>query len=304
MAAEAGKLFIGGMSWQTTEDSMRSYFSRFGDVEESIVMKDRESGNPRGFGFVTFKDPSCVDQVLKSKPHVLDDKAVDVKPCAPKDVQQKRNQDDQQFTSTHKIFIGGLPRDITEEQVKDFFQTYGSISEVSFAISKEDGKNKGFGFITFDDPNAAAAAVQQHYHDLNGKKVEAKCAQTREQIRRQGGGNKYQNGNSGYGGGYGGGYEGGYQQGGYGNGGYGAGGYPMQAPYGGGYGGAAGGYDTGYGTYGGYGQPGANSGYGGYGGAGGYGQMGNYYQQQNQAGGPARGGANQRSSGGYHPYSK
>jgi len=301
MAAEAGKLFIGGMSWQTTEDSMRSFFSRFGDVEECIVMKDRESGNPRGFGFITFKDPECVDQVLKSKPHVLDDKAVDVKPCAPKDVQQKRNQEDQQFTSTHKIFIGGLPRDITEDQVKDFFQAFGSISDVSFAISKDDGKNKGFGFITFDDPNAAAAVVQQHYHDLNGKKVEAKAAQTREQIRRQGGGNKYQNGN----GGYAGGYEGGYQQGGgYGNGYAAAGGYGMQAGYGG-YGAAAGGgYDTGYGTYGGYGQPGANSGYGGYGGAGGYGQMGNYYQQHNQAGGPSRGGANQRSGGGYHPYSK
>jgi len=86
MAAEVGKLFVGGMSWQTTEDTMSSYFSRFGEVEECIVMKDRNTGNPRGFGFIKFKDPECVDEVLKSKPHVLDDKAVDVKPCAPKDV--------------------------------------------------------------------------------------------------------------------------------------------------------------------------------------------------------------------------
>jgi len=301
MAAEVGKLFVGGMSWQTTEDTMSSYFSRFGEVEECIVMKDRNTGNPRGFGFIKFKDPECVDQVLSAKPHVLDDKAVDVKPCAPKDVQQKRNQEDAEFTSSHKIFIGGLPRDITEGEVKAFFSSFGSISDVSFAISKDDGKNKGFGFITFDDPSAAAAVVDQHYHDLNGKKVEAKSAQTREQIRRQGGG-KFQNGN-GYGSGGYGGYDGGYgQQGGYGAG-YGAGAYGMQAPYGGGYAGAAqGGYDTGYGTYGGYGQPGSGSGYGGYGSGGGYGQMGNYYQQH--AGGPARGGANQRSGGGYHPYSK
>lgn len=48
------KLFIGGLSFNTTEDSLRSAFERFGDINEAIVISDRETGRSRGFGFVTF----------------------------------------------------------------------------------------------------------------------------------------------------------------------------------------------------------------------------------------------------------
>jgi RNA recognition motif-containing protein len=48
------KLFVGGLSWNTNEDSLRDGFSRFGNIEEAKVITDRETGRSRGFGFVTF----------------------------------------------------------------------------------------------------------------------------------------------------------------------------------------------------------------------------------------------------------
>ena len=48
------KLFIGGLSWGTTDDSLREAFERFGEVVEAKVITDRETGRSRGFGFVTF----------------------------------------------------------------------------------------------------------------------------------------------------------------------------------------------------------------------------------------------------------
>ena len=48
------KLFVGSLSWDTDDNSLRSAFEAHGNVEEAIVIKDRDSGRSRGFGFVTF----------------------------------------------------------------------------------------------------------------------------------------------------------------------------------------------------------------------------------------------------------
>ncbi|KAJ1305797.1 hypothetical protein OPQ81_010527 [Rhizoctonia solani] len=48
------KLFVGNLSWNTNDDTLRNAFSNFGHVVDTIVMKDRETGRSRGFGFVTY----------------------------------------------------------------------------------------------------------------------------------------------------------------------------------------------------------------------------------------------------------
>ncbi|QQP48643.1 RNAbinding protein Musashi -like protein Rbp6like, partial [Caligus rogercresseyi] len=56
-------MFIGGLSWQTTPESIREYFSQFGDLAEVMVMKDPATRRSRGFGFITFCEPEAVDKV-------------------------------------------------------------------------------------------------------------------------------------------------------------------------------------------------------------------------------------------------
>ena len=58
------KLFIGGLSWGTTDESMRERFGEFGEVMDAIVVKDRETGRSRGFGFVTFADGAAADAAI------------------------------------------------------------------------------------------------------------------------------------------------------------------------------------------------------------------------------------------------
>jgi len=50
----SSKLFVGGLSWGTDDQSLREAFSEFGDVTEARVILDRDSGRSRGFGFVSF----------------------------------------------------------------------------------------------------------------------------------------------------------------------------------------------------------------------------------------------------------
>ena len=48
------KLFVGGLSWDTTDEGLRTAFERFGEISEAKVITDRDTGRSRGFGFVTF----------------------------------------------------------------------------------------------------------------------------------------------------------------------------------------------------------------------------------------------------------
>ena len=54
LAAMSKKLFVGGLSWGTTDDGLHGAFSQFGEIVEAKVITDRETGRSRGFGFVTF----------------------------------------------------------------------------------------------------------------------------------------------------------------------------------------------------------------------------------------------------------
>ncbi|KAJ1915580.1 hypothetical protein H4219_004246 [Mycoemilia scoparia] len=77
-------MFVGGISWNTNEESMKEYFERFGAVRECVIKRD-ESGTPRGFGFVEFVDVSSVDNCLSQPEHYLDKKKIDPKRAVPRD---------------------------------------------------------------------------------------------------------------------------------------------------------------------------------------------------------------------------
>ena len=58
------RLFVGGLSWDTDDNGLRDAFERFGTVEDSKVITDRETGRSRGFGFVTFTNPDDATQAM------------------------------------------------------------------------------------------------------------------------------------------------------------------------------------------------------------------------------------------------
>ncbi|KAL1603506.1 hypothetical protein SLS60_005093 [Paraconiothyrium brasiliense] len=64
------KLFIGGLAWHTDDGTLRQKFEEFGQVEEAVVVKDRDTGRSRGFGFVRFSQESEADNAMQNMNNV------------------------------------------------------------------------------------------------------------------------------------------------------------------------------------------------------------------------------------------
>ncbi|KAF9472827.1 RNA-binding domain-containing protein [Pholiota conissans] len=166
---DAGKMFIGGLNWDTTDEGLRDYFSQFGKVDACTIMRD-PVGTSRGFAFMTFEDPNVVDVVL-SREHSLDGKAIDPKRAIPRE-EHLRNT---------RYFVGGLSSNTTPESMRQFFADYGKVVDATVMLDRESGRSKGFGFVTFEDATNADQLIGKPGLMLDDKQIEVKAAQPRSQ---------------------------------------------------------------------------------------------------------------------------
>ena len=82
------KIFVGGVSQDTSSEEVKAYFSQFGKVEETVMLMDQQTKRHRGFGFVTFENEDVVDRVCEIHFHTIKNKKVECKKAQPKEAVQ------------------------------------------------------------------------------------------------------------------------------------------------------------------------------------------------------------------------
>nr|CAH8827510.1 unnamed protein product [Trichobilharzia regenti] len=169
-------MFIGGLSPTTTSEGLRDYFQKYGELREYMIMRDPLTKRSRGFGFVTFSDPVCVEKVLEAAPHILDFKKIDPKLAVPR----KPGQNAKLSTKTKRVFIGGVATQTTNEELSEYFSQFGKLESCELMMDKSTNRHRGFGFVTFESEESAEKVCEIHFHDLHNKMVEAKKAVPKE----------------------------------------------------------------------------------------------------------------------------
>uniref|UniRef100_A0A3B5MVJ5 RRM domain-containing protein n=1 Tax=Xiphophorus couchianus TaxID=32473 RepID=A0A3B5MVJ5_9TELE len=158
------KMFIGGLSWQTTQEGLREYFCKFGEVKECMVMRDPVTKRSRGFGFVTYADQAGVEKVLAQNRHELDSKTVSFL------FRSRDNGTPCWVTTCESYYV----------QAHVFSALFLQVDDAMLMFDKTTNRHRGFGFVTFENEDVVEKVCEIHFHEINNKMVECKKAQPKE----------------------------------------------------------------------------------------------------------------------------
>jgi cold-inducible RNA-binding protein len=82
----AKKLYVGNLSYSTTETQLRELFSQVGEITEINMIMDRDTGRPKGFAFVQMSsDEAAMDAIRRFNGHMLDERALTVNEARPRE---------------------------------------------------------------------------------------------------------------------------------------------------------------------------------------------------------------------------
>jgi len=207
------ELFVKNMSWTTTEDTLAEYMGQFGTVVSVKILKDRETGKPKGIGFVAFASRSEAKKAMEG-PGELDERTIN---CSWSNQKGERTggpggpggfkggndggfQKKSYSGTAYTIFVGNLGFKTPDNEVKKFFSQAGNVVDVRIALN-EEGKRKGFCHVDFDSEEAVQKAMALTNTELDGRALRVDASTPKGQGGSRGG---FGGGRGGFGGGRGG----------------------------------------------------------------------------------------------------
>lgn len=169
MATEdASKLFVAGLPESITEDVLRQLFEATGgSVIDVSLPRDRATGRPRGFGFVTFSTPGEAASARQSLDGSLQaGRAISVRPFSSEPPRRGEGRSDSPGPSgggageDRTLYVGNLPYDTSQPEVTQLLADNGVSPVVRMHLpAGPDGRLRGFGFVTLASAEAANAAI-------------------------------------------------------------------------------------------------------------------------------------------------
>ncbi|KAG8085392.1 hypothetical protein GUJ93_ZPchr0010g9659 [Zizania palustris] len=160
----ASKLVVLGIPWDVDTEGLREYMSKFGPLDDCVVMKERSSGRSRGFGYVTFTSVEDAKNVLKDE-HILGNRTLEVKIATPKEEMRAPG-----IKKATRIFVARIPQSVDESMFRRHFESFGEITDLYMPKELGSKSHRGIGFITFQTAECVDS-VMQETHELDGTTV-------------------------------------------------------------------------------------------------------------------------------------
>jgi RNA recognition motif-containing protein len=189
MATEdARKLFVAGLPDSITEDVLRQLFEAAGGNIVSISLpRDRATGRPRGFGFVTLSSPEEAERIRGALDGSMQaGRPISVRPFSSEPPRRGETRPEpaafaapQQGDRT--VYVGNLPYDVSQQELEQVFTDAGSGPVVRVHLpTGPDGRPRGFGFVTLATAEGANAALEGlRDADVRGRRLQANIAHPR-----------------------------------------------------------------------------------------------------------------------------
>ncbi|XP_075490848.1 UBP1-associated protein 2C-like [Primulina tabacum] len=166
------KLFVRGLAWNTSSETLCAAFQEHGEIEEGAVIHDKTTGKSRGYGFITYKDMESAQRALRAPGKMIDGRMAACN-LASEGLNNSSSTLDQ---AQRKLYVGGLSPETSSEMLLSYFGRHGEIEEGSVAYDKDSNKSRGFGFVTYKTVEGAKRALDDPQKILGGRNITVKLA--------------------------------------------------------------------------------------------------------------------------------
>merc|ERR1712066_284740 len=170
------KVFIGGLPPKVTEDELLENFNKCNKSAYCKIMSSKSSNENRGFAFIIFEDEESYQDALNN-PKYIHGRRIECKEALNKK-RAKKKVDDEKYK---KIFVGGLSRETSEEDLNDYFSKFGEVYKAYLIYDKFTNVSRCFGFVEYKESEIADKVIETKNHKINGKVVELKKIQLKEE---------------------------------------------------------------------------------------------------------------------------
>ncbi|KAL6619781.1 hypothetical protein ACP70R_034920 [Stipagrostis hirtigluma subsp. patula] len=167
------KVYVGGIPYYSSEDDIRSFFEGCGSITAIDCMTFPETGKFRGIAILTFKTDAAAQRALALDGADMGGFYLKIQPY-------KYNREKEDFAPKliegyNRIYVGNLPWDITEDDLKRFFSDC-KISSIRFGKNKDTGDFRGYAHVDLSDGTSVAVALKLDQKVIKGRPVRIRCA--------------------------------------------------------------------------------------------------------------------------------
>ncbi|XP_046912138.1 poly(U)-binding-splicing factor hfp isoform X2 [Dermatophagoides farinae] len=165
------RIYVGSISFELKEDTVRQAFSPFGPIKTINMSWDPSTQKHKGFAFIEYEVPEAAHLALEQmNGFMMGGRNIKVgrpsnMPQAAQIIEQIQNE----AKSFSRIYVASIHPELTEQDIKSVFEAFGKINSCKLAQS-QSGKHKGYGYIEYESEQSMVEAISaMNYFDLAGQ---------------------------------------------------------------------------------------------------------------------------------------
>ena len=184
------RIYVGSINFEVREEQLKTMFSPFGPLKSVSMSWDPMTQKHKGFAFIDFETPEAAQLALdQMNGNFLSGR--NIKVGRPSNMPQAQAIIDdiqrEALTLHNRVYIGGVHKDLTVEDIKSVFEAFGKIKSCDLAPSSVAGRHKGYGFIEYDTIQSCQDAISSmNQFDLGGQLLRVGRAITPPECRSWG----------------------------------------------------------------------------------------------------------------------
>ncbi|GMH28294.1 hypothetical protein Nepgr_030137 [Nepenthes gracilis] len=169
------KIFVHGLGWDTTTDTLRNAFGKYGEIEDCKAVADKLSGKSKGYGFILFKTRSGARKALKQPQKKIGNRmtacqlaAIGPVPSSAVSAASPAAAAPVSEFTQRKIYVSNVSADLDPQKLTNFFAKFGEIEEGPLGLDKQTGKPKGFCLFVYKSIESARKVLEEPHKNFEG----------------------------------------------------------------------------------------------------------------------------------------